>query len=1322
MSNNVNKTPANRHVSLRSNKTLKATRTLRQTRTIKANETIKNQVSGAISEDEEEKQNENVVDPTDYGFAIDSQSLENIMSNYKDRVIYNNNNVHKEFPDLLFFEEENGIESLIYSIKTNITYGIKSKLGREEVYGSNKNYIEEVPSFCSFVWEALEDFMVRVLIICAILSIALGCTLSDEPSKDWIDGVSIIIAVLIVVMVGSITSYQKEKQFKKLNQVQQEGTKYKIIRKGKIKEYSSDDILVGDLIIINYGEIMPADLLLIEGNGIKMDEKFITGESYPVRKEIFQKCLGYKIKNANFVPSPLILSGTNCVEGSGKGIVLCVGEHSQKNIVRRIIDYERENIQTPLAEKLDDIAGLIGYFGLIAGLITLIALFIRFGIEFYLNIKEYHRQSYLKIIMNNFLFNFPHKRDQSTVYSYANKVITDPKSMIAKTILDIIILCISIIVVAIPEGLPSAATLSLAFSLRKMMKHNNLVRKTHACETMGGANYICTDKTGTLTQNEMSVSKIWIGDEIKEIRLFKDKNLRLSISRNRKIRENHINLFKNETFWNIIQLSISLNVECQIRTLDKEDINGDLEICDTINKTDKAFIDFLHRYKTSIGKLHEKYLSCQQNYKQFPFNSKNKRMTTFVYNRDFPTGYRLFTKGGGEKSTLFCDSYLDHKTGKKEKIDEKIIENIKSSIFLFNKEKLRTLYIAYKDITKEEFDNCENPNENGVYIDEYNLILLSIFGIEDPIVKGVKEAVEKCKKASVNVIMVTGDNIITATSIAKECGILDPEIDLDKLEPKDIEQNPDLVYDKFQKDEYLDNVLVDQPRCLTGNTFYEIIGGLICKECDQDINLCKCPKTEEEAKQLAEKEDDNEVVIDVRKEKIKNIKNFKKIIRNLKVIARSLPIHKYALVVGLKSLKNVVAVTGDGTNDVPALSKSDVGISMFSGTDIAKESSDIILMDNNFSSIITAIIYGRNIYENIRKFLQFQLSVNFSAVLAVFFCSIIGNKTPLTAIQLLWINLIMDSFGSLALATEPPYEELLESEPTKRNALIINGHMWKNIILQSIFQFALILFLYLYGPKFIPEDNLIRVAENIIIRYCYGEIPGAEKNEKLIISGVDRDWSSKVNLKPDIEKEYCGSYASRQTLGVAYKEYINNNCSTAHLTIIFNVFVFYSLFNQINCRVLDDSLNIFKRIHKSYIFILVTIIEIIIQILIIFFGNAVFHICFNGLTWQQWLISLGFSATSFIVSIFGKFTTLDRAIDKCLVYEEVDDDEDGGYDDMEKNNKSKKENFDTSSSERSIKVDEPNCYDDIKKKDEPNALKMSDFTIDSEKKSNIDEN
>ena len=1302
--------------SLRSNKTLKATRTLKHSITIKNIEHKSNQTLNPL-ESEEEKINENIVDPTIYGFGIDSANLENIMGNYRDRVLYNNNNTIKEYPDLLFFEEEEGIQTLIESLNTNIINGIKSKEGREEVYGSNKNYIEEVPPFCSFLWEALEDFMTRILILCAIISIALGCTLSDEPSKDWIDGVSIILAVLVVILVGSITNYQKEKQFRKLNQVQQEGTKYQIIRNGKLKQYPSDDILVGDLILVNYGDIIPADLLLVEGYGIKMDESSLTGEAYPVIKEIFNKCEELKKKSEKYIPSPLIMSGTNCVEGSGKGIVLCVGEHSIKSIYRRIVENGQENMQTPLAEKLDDITGLIGYFGLFAGVITLLALLIRFGIEFYKNMKEFKKHNELKIIMNNFLFNFPHKRIDPNILSNADNEVTDPKSMIAKKILDIVILCISIIVVAIPEGLPSAATLSLAFSLKNMMANNNLVRKIHACETMGGANYICTDKTGTLTLNDMNVTKILIGNEIKDLQ--DDDNYFINKNRKKRIRESYTNIFNNEKFWNTLKISIALNVECQIKTFDKEDINGDLETCDTRNKTDKAFIDFLYRFNTSMSQEHDKYLYNKQNYKQLPFDSKRKRMTTYIYNSEFPKGYRLFTKGGGEKSLYFCNFFMNPNTGNIEKIDEYFLKYIKNTIFEFNKEGLRTLYIAYKDITKEDFDSCDKPNENGLYIDEYNLIFLGIFGLEDPIRKGVKEAVKKCQKASVNVIIVTGDNIITATSIAKDCGILNDDIDLDNLEANDIESDPDLLYDKSKKDEYLETVLREQPRVLTGDTFYEIIGGLICKECDKDINLCKCPRTEEEAKQLAEKEGKEEV-LDIKKEKVKNIKNFKRITRNLKVIARIQPLHKFALVLGLKSLRNVVAITGDGTNDASSLSKSDVGIAMFSGTDIAKEASDIVLMNNNFSSIIVAIIYGRNIYKNIRKFLQFQLSVNISSCLTVFICSIIGNETPLTGIQLLWINLIMDSFGSLALATEPPYEELLLSKPTKRNESIINGHMWKHIFLQSIVLFALMLFLYLYSPKFIEEDNLVKIAENVIIRYCYGHIPGSNKNHLLIISGVSNDWSSTIKLRSDINKEYCGRYASRQTLSLAFKEYFNINSGSVHMTMIFNIFVFYTLFNQINCRVLDDSLNIFKRIHKSYLFILVTIFEIMIQIIIISFGNTVFHVTYMGLTWKQWLICIGFSAITFVVSIFGKFITLDKAIDKCLIYEDVMEDEDFVDEDDEigKNEYTlDKNNFDISSSIKSIKVDETNNIDENKKKDDIDNLKMSDFTLYTEKKS-----
>ena len=724
----INKRSASRHISIKSKKTikssrsiLKAVRTLKNTTTIKNIDNLNKQLSNKIYESEEEKLNEEMVDPREFGFDINKESLENIMANYRDRAIYNNNNEIKEYPDLDFFEENNGTESLLIALNTDDLYGISSKEGRVRVYDSNKSNIEEVPPFCSFVWESLEDVLVRVLILCAIISIALGCTLSDDPSKDWIDGVSIIIAVLVVVLVGSITNYQKEKQFRKLSQVQQEGKKYQIIRDGNINLYSSDDILVGDLIFIKYGDIIPADLLLIEGNGIKIEETALTGEPYPVTKEPFEKCTEIRKKGDKYIPSPLIMSGTNCVEGNGKGIVLCVGEHSMKNIFRRILDTDQDNMETPLAEKLDDITGLIGYFGLIAGVITLIALFIRFGVEFYKNMKEFNIHNDLKIIMNNFLFNFPYTRISNNIVHLSDDNVTDPKSMIAKKILDIIILCISIIVVAIPEGLPSAATLSLAFSLKNMMDNNNLVRKIHACETMGGANYISTDKTGTLTLNEMNVSKILIGNEKKEFEKDKEAQKNQKNPRNKKnikkLRESRSSIVKNDKFWDILSQSIALNVECQIKKYDSEDITGDMEECNSRNKTDKALIEFLYRFRTPLSKMQDDYFSNKLNYRQIPFDSKRKRMTTFIHNNDYPTGYRLFTKGGAEKAISFCNFFLNPNTGKVEQIGETFKNKIKNTIFEFNKEQLRSLYLAYKDITKEEFDQCQIPNENGLYKD-----------------------------------------------------------------------------------------------------------------------------------------------------------------------------------------------------------------------------------------------------------------------------------------------------------------------------------------------------------------------------------------------------------------------------------------------------------------------------------------------------------------------------------------------------------------------------------------------------------------------------
>ena len=466
---------------------------------------------------------------------------------------------------------------------------------------------------------------------------------------------------------------------------------------------------------------------------------------------------------------------------------------------------------------------------------------------------------------------------------------------------------------------------------------------------------------------------------------------------------------------------------------------------------------------------------------------------------------------------------------------------------------------------------------------------------------------------------------------------------MENLLPTDIEQEPELTDNLQKRESHIAQVLENKPKALTGNTFYTAIGGLMCSVCKNDTNLCKCPKTEAEAEQIAKTTNTEKKPIknDTIKDKIK----FQDLTKNLKVMARSQPIHKYALVLGLREMDKIVAVTGDGTNDAPALSKSDVGFSMFDGTDIAKEASDIVILDNNFSSLVIAIIYGRNIYDNIRKFLQFQLTVNFCACLLVFICACIGNETPLTTIQMLWINLIMDSLGSLALATEPPYEELLHRQPTRKEESIINGKMWKHIIIQSLVELVLLILLYIYAPEFIEEDDVVRLAENRIIERCYTKFPGNPKN---IIYGTSIKWESKVKLRNNATEAFCGRYHKASDLSLAYEEYSRFNAGTTHMGIVFNVFVIYTLFNQFNCRVIDDSLNIFIRIGSNLFFPIITLCELGLQIILIEFGRDAFKCTERGLTLIQWLIVIGFSAITIILSVIIKFIPIDKCIQNFL--------------------------------------------------------------------------
>ena len=1173
-------------------------------------------------------------------FALDILQIEELMSLYKER--------DSNYRDLAKIKEYGGSEGIMAKLKTDPKRGIDKKDDRENDFGSNKVFVEPVPPFCSYVCEALEDLMVRILIIAAIVQIVLGATLGEDPAKDWIDGLSIIIAILVVTLVGSITNYQKETKFHELNTVQNEGTKYKVIREGKPIEMKSDDILVGDLINIMVGDILPSDLILIEGNGIKMDESSLTGESDTLRKESYEKCLQIQNESqSSKIPSPLMLSGTNCVEGTGLAIVLAVGDHSQKGIIRRTVDNAQETSQTPLEMKLESIAENIGWFGMGAGIVTLVALTIRYIISALSHYKTYKTDVAKKDILTSYLMNFPYDSYKSELINDANLELKHPKDDISKNVLNIIMLSVSIIVVAIPEGLPLAVTLSLAFSIKKLMDYNNLVRKMHACETMGGANYICTDKTGTLTKNEMNVFKVLTANskiQLKETLEVKDAGaLNKTQKTDLKIREGFENYFKNEQFWEQLKISIALNIDGQINHLEAPDVNGDTETCETKNKTDKAFIDFLYRFKVSISKERTKYISNKNYYKQIPFDSKRKRMTTFIRHDSSDTGYRLYTKGGAEKVNIYCKSYLDPETGNVKPLGDTERTFISDSIQEFNRQMLRSLYVCYKDIRQEEFENAEKfRNPQGGELDQSDLIFIACVGIRDSLRNGVKEAVAKCHSAGVNVIMVTGDNIVTASAIAKDCGILGPEVNLENLLPGDIEQEPELTDNLQKRESHIAQVLENKPKALTGNTFYTAIGGLMCSTCGSDTNSCKCPKTEAEAEQIAKNTHTEKKPI--KNDTIKDKMRFQDLTKNLKVMARSQPIHKYALVLGLKEMDKIVAVTGDGTNDAPALSKSDVGFSMFDGTDIAKEASDIVILDNNFSSLVIAIIYGRNIYDNIRKFLQFQLTVNFCACLLVFICACVGNETPLTTIQMLWINLIMDSLGSLALATEPPYDELLHREPTRKDESIINGKMWKHIIIQSLVELVLLIILYLLAPKFIEEDDVVRKAENEIINKCYTKFPG---KPKYIISGTSIDWDD-GKLYRNVNENLCGKYMGNAELSSAFDQYIRVNSGTAHMTMVFNVFVIYTLFNQLNCRVIDDSFNIFVRITNNFFFPLITLCELALQIILIEFGRNAFKCTERGLTLIQWLIVIGFSAITFVLSFIIKLIPLDKCIQGIL--------------------------------------------------------------------------
>uniref|UniRef100_A0A8C7MHH6 Calcium-transporting ATPase n=1 Tax=Oncorhynchus kisutch TaxID=8019 RepID=A0A8C7MHH6_ONCKI len=940
---------------------------------------------------------------------------------------------------------------------------------RKEEFGQNVIPPKKPKTFLQLVWEALQDVTLIILEVAAIISLGLsfyrppdaerencgkaagGVEDEGEADTGWIEGAAILLSVVCVVLVTAFNDWSKEKQFRGLQSRIEQEQKFTVVRGGQVIQIHVAEIVVGDVAQVKYGDLLPADGVLIQGNDLKIDESSLTGESDHVKKTLDN--------------DPMLLSGTHVMEGSGKILITAVGVNSQTGWCRRG-DAAPKHQPTKEGKvcapgEVDQISGADRQSSRLSQFVIIKDIFLFHCVHSYPFTCPGLFMSGLTVIILITLFMV------DTFWIQGLPWVADCTPIYIQFCVKFFIIGVTVLVVAVPEGLPLAVTISLAYSVKKMMKDNNLVRHLDACETMGNATAICSDKTGTLTMNRMTVVQAYLGDRhyrvVPEPDLIPGKVLDLLI----------------------MGIGVNCAYTSKIMSPEKE---GGLPR-QVGNKTECALLGFaldLRRdYMTIRNEVPEEKL-----FKVYTFNSVRKSMSTVLKNAD--GSYRMFSKGASEILLKKCCKIMTangeakvFKSRDRDDVVKKVIEPMAS-------EGLRTICLAYRDFPPADGEP-DWENETDILT---GLTCLCVVGIEDPVRPEVPDAIKRCQRAGITVRMVTGDNINTARAIASKCGILQPG------------------------DDFL---------CIDGKEFNRRIRN-----------------------ELGE----------IEQERID------KIWPKLRVLARSSPTDKHTLVKGImdstvQEPRQVVAVTGDGTNDGPALKKADVGFAMgIAGTDVAKEASDIILTDDNFSSIVKAVMWGRNVYDSISKFLQFQLTVNVVAVIVAFTGACITQDSPLKAVQMLWVNLIMDTFASLALATEPPTESLLLRKPYGRNKPLISRTMMKNILGHAVYQLTIIFTLLFAGEQMFDIDSG---------RYAPLHAPPSE-----------------------------------------------------HYTIVFNTFVMMQLFNEINARKIHGERNVFDGIFKNMIFCSIVFGTFVIQIVIVQFGGKPFScVC---LTIDQWLwcVFLGF--------------------------------------------------------------------------------------------------
>lgn len=771
-------------------------------------------------------------------------------------------------------------------------------LTAREVAQSRSKYGENVltppakaPLWLQFL-DKFRDPLIIILLIAGALSILISCYeyfgLGDGPTV-FFEPVGIFVAIMLATGLSFYFEYQADKEFAILNKVNDDEP-VEVIRDSNTTQIPRREVVVGDIVIVNTGEEIPADGELMESTLLNVDESTLTGEPMCAKTAIASEF----DSQATF-PSNHVMKGTKVMEGHGIMRVLAIGDHTEQGKVFEAVQIDN-SVKTPLDEQLDGLGRLVAKLSYCVGAGIIIGRILMYFLS-----SSYVQFEWLPFI------------------AY---------------LLQTLMIAVTLVVVSVPEGLPMAVTLSLAYSMRRMLKTNNLVRKMHACETMGATTVICTDKTGTLTQNQMRVD---------DVQLY-------GVSPNS----------------SAVAESMALNSTAQLDFTDPD--------CPSVlgNPTEGALLLWLYEHGTDYRELRENSTIVDQ----LPFNTERKYMATVVDSALMPGRRILYVKGAPEIVFAMCRTMGEGAT--RERIENQLLD--------YQNHAMRTLGFAFQMLDKGDV-----AISNG-RVTATRLHFIGITAIADPVRSDVPDAIKECLDAGINIKIVTGDTPATAREIGRQIGL---------WTTADSDRN-----------------------IMTGPEFAAL-----------------------NDEQLLQR------------------------VHELKIIARARPMDKKRLVETLQRLNQVVAVTGDGTNDAPALRAAHVGLSMGDGTSVAKEASDITIIDNSFSSIGKAVMWGRSLYQNIQRFLLFQLTVNVTACLIVLIGAFMGTESPLTVTQMLWINLIMDTFAAMALASLPPSESVMHDRPRDRHAFILTRPMYGEIVGVGALFFVL-LFFFLLVFKHTDVDSL----------------------------------------------------------------------------------------------------------------------------------------------------------------------------------------------------------------------------------------------------------